>query len=246
MPRYFVSKEEINLPNITFTGENAHHLLTVLRAKEGERVEVCDGCGTDYLCRVEQADKNSALLYVEESRPSQSEPKTKVILFQALPKADKMELIIQKCTELGVSSIVPVATEHCIVKLSGKDAQKKRERWQKIAEAAAKQSGRGIIPQMGDVLTFGQAVQQAKEMDLALFAYEKEEKRSVSMAVQGFSGKTVALFVGPEGGFSVSEVEKAMENGWNPITLGKRILRTETAGMASIAILLDRLEGEEP
>ena len=129
---------------------------------------------------------------------------------------------------------------------AGADAQKKRERWQKIAEAAAKQSGRGIIPQMGDVLTFGQAVQQAKEMDLALFAYEKEEKRTVSMAVRGFSGKTVALFVGPEGGFSVSEVEKAMENGWNPITLGKRILRTETAGMASIAILLDRLEGEEP
>lgn len=153
-----------------------------------------------------------------------------------------MELIIQKCVELGVDRIVAVSTERAIVKLDKKES-KKLERWQKIAEAAAKQSGRGKIPEIGQqVLKFKEAVAEAKELDGAIIPYEKEQETGIRQFVQGFRGESIGVFIGPEGGFAEEEIALAQENGITPITLGKRILRTETAGMTTAAILLYELD----
>ncbi|MEA5083090.1 MAG: 16S rRNA (uracil(1498)-N(3))-methyltransferase [Lachnospiraceae bacterium] len=241
MPKYFVLPENITGDTIVITGEDAKHLATVLRSEEGDCVEVCDGCGTDYCCEITAVDKKEVTLKISEKSPCQSEPKTKITLFQGLPKADKMELIIQKCVELGVEKIVPVATHRAVVKLDKKDSLKKIERWQKIAESAAKQSGRGIIPQIGEVVTFKEAVKFGAMAQGAIIPYEHEEKRGIREFVKGFSGSEVAIFIGPEGGFADEEIALAMENGILSVTLGKRILRTETAGMATVAILLYEL-----
>lgn len=241
MPKYFVLPENITGDTIVITGEDAKHLATVLRSEEGDFVEVCDGCGIDYSCEITDVDKKEVTLKINEKTKCQSEPKTKITLFQGLPKADKMEMIIQKCVELGIEKIVPVATHRAVVKLDKKDSVKKIERWQKIAESAAKQSGRGIIPQIGDVVTFKEAVKLGAMAQGAIIPYEHEEKRGIREFVKSFSGNEVAIFIGPEGGFADEEIELAMENGILSVSLGKRILRTETAGMATVAILLYEL-----
>ena len=241
MPKYFVLPESITEDTIVITGEDAKHLATVLRSEKGDCVEVCDGCGTDYCCEITDVDKKEVILKINEKTTCQSEPKTKITLFQGLPKADKMEMIIQKCVELGIEKIVPVATHRAVVKLDKKDSLKKIERWQKIAESAAKQSGRGIIPQIGDVITFKEAVKLGAMAQGAIIPYEHEEKRGIREFVKSFSGSEVAIFIGPEGGFADEEIAVAMENGISSVSLGKRILRTETAGMATVAILLYEL-----
>lgn len=241
MPKYFVLPENITGDSVVITGEDAKHLATVLRSEQGDCVEVCDGCGTDYSCEITNVDKKEITLKIKEKNPCQSEPKTKITLFQGLPKADKMELIIQKCVELGIEKIVPVATHRAVVKLDKKDSGKKIERWQKIAESAAKQSGRGIIPQIGDVVTFKEAVKLGVMAQGAIIPYEHEEKRGIREFAESFSGSEVAIFIGPEGGFADEEIALAMENGILSVSLGKRILRTETAGMATVAILLYEL-----
>ena len=240
MPKFFVSPGEIVGKRITLTGEDEKHIKTVLRAREGQEITVCDGAGTDYLCRILSLERG-VHTEILSAAPCDVEPETKITLYQGLPKADKMEWIIQKCVELGVERMVPVSTERAIVKLDKKEG-KKLERWQKIAEAAAKQSGRGIIPQMGEnVLSFREAVAEAAKLDGALIPYEKEEERGIREFVRDFSGKTVGVFIGPEGGFSPEEVALAEEAGILPVTLGKRILRTETAGMTTVALLLYEL-----
>lgn len=240
MPKFFVTPQDIVGKKITLTGENEKHIKTVLRAREGEEITVCDGEGTDYQCRILSLERG-VVTEVLSSAPCDMEPETKITLYQGLPKADKMEWIIQKCVELGIERIVPVSTERAIVKLDKKEG-KKLERWQKIAEAAAKQSGRGIIPQMGEsVLSFKEAVAEAAKLDGVLIPYEKEEERGIRQFVQGFSGKTVGVFIGPEGGFAPEEIQLAQEAGILPVTLGKRILRTETAGMTTVALLLYEL-----
>ena len=216
-------------------------MKTVLRGRVGEDVTVCDGCGMDYACVICSLDGDEIVLDAHSQAPSEAEPRRKITLYQGLPKADKMEMIIQKCVELGVEEIVAVSTERAIVKLDKKE-EKKLERWQKIAEAAAKQSSRGKIPQMrGRVLSFGEAVKDATGLDGALIPYEKEETNDLRGFVQGFSGETIGVFIGPEGGFSEKEIALAVEYGVLPVTLGKRILRTETAGMTTIGILLYEL-----
>ncbi len=242
MPKFFVEQSEIQEQSmqVQFFGENEKHIKTVLRARIGEEIVLCDGKGMDYLCQITSLDDGVCAKILQKT-PSQAEPKTQITLYQGLPKADKMEWIIQKCVELGVVKIVPVATTRAIVKLDKKEGRK-IERWQKIAEAAAKQSGRGIIPQMGQsVLTFAQAVQEAKALDLAVILYEKEQDRDLHAIVKAFSGQSIGVFIGPEGGFAEEEIALAQQNGVQCVTLGKRILRTETAGMTTIAILLYEL-----
>ena len=241
MPKFFFNKNDISRGQVQLFGEDEKHIKTVLRAREGEEVTLCDGEGMDYQCRIASLERG-VLLDIISKEVCETEPKTKITLYQGLPKADKMELIIQKCVELGIDRIVAVSTERAIVKLDKKEA-KKLERWQKIAEAAAKQSGRGKIPEIGQqVLKFKEAVAEAKKLDGAIIPYEREQETGIRQFVQGFQGESVGIFIGPEGGFSDEEIALAQENGITPITLGKRILRTETAGMTTTAILLYELD----
>lgn len=241
MPKFFINKNDISSGQIRLSGEDEKHIRTVLRAREGEELTLCDGEGMDYQCRIASLE-GGVLLDILSQAVCETEPKVKITLYQGLPKADKMELIIQKCVELGVDRIVAVSTERAIVKLDKKEA-KKLERWQKIAEAAAKQSGRGKIPEIGQqVLKFKDAVAEAKALDGAIIPYEKEQERGLRQFVQEFKGETIGVFIGPEGGFAEEEIALAQENGVTPITLGRRILRTETAGMTTTAILLYELD----
>lgn len=241
MPKFFFHKNDISRGQVQLFGEDEKHIKTVLRAREGEELTLCDGEGMDYQCRIVSLERG-VLLDILSKEVCETEPKTKITLYQGLPKADKMELIIQKCVELGVDRIVAVSTERAIVKLDKKES-KKLERWQKIAEAAAKQSGRGKIPEIGQqVLKFKEAVAEAKALDGAIIPYEKEQETGIRQFVQGFQGESIGVFIGPEGGFAEEEIALAQENGITPITLGKRILRTETAGMTTAAILLYELD----
>lgn len=240
MPKFFFQPEERCGGQICLRGEAEKHIKTVLRAKEGEEITLCDGAGMDYRCRIASLGQG-VLLDILAKTPCETEPRTKLTLYQGLPKADKMEWIIQKCVEIGVERIVAVSTARAIVKLDKKEG-KKLERWQKIAEAAAKQSGRGKVPEVCGVLSFAEAVREAQTLDGALIPYEKETENGLRRFVQGFHGETIGIFIGPEGGFAEEEIAMAQAAGVQPITLGRRILRTETAGMVTAAVLLYELE----
>lgn len=241
MPKFFADKSCIDDHTIVLDGENANHICAVLRCRTGDEITVCDGEGTDYICRLTQVDKKQVIAEVTDICSCGAEPKTKIRLYQGLPKADKMELIIQKCVEIGIDSIVPVETQFSVVKLSGKE-DKKLARWNKIAQAAAKQCGRGKVPVVEGVMTFDKAVEDSKTLDGAIIPYEREKDRGIRQFVNSFKGQSVGIFIGPEGGFSKDEVELAIQGNAVPVTLGKRILRTETAGLVTGAILLYELE----
>ena len=242
MPRFFT--ETIDETKGIITGDDAKHIAKVLRMKAGEKLVACDCQGRDYDCVISEVCDKQVELTVEKVYPSETEPSVKVTLYQAMPKSDKMELIIQKAVELGVYEIIPVETKRCVVKLDDKKAKSKIARWQGIAEAAAKQSKRGIVPQVSDVVSFAQAIKRASEMDLKLIPYELAEgmDKSRELLAQAAPGQDIAIFIGPEGGFEEREIEAALELGIRPITLGKRILRTETAGLAILAWLVYQLE----
>ena len=243
MQRFFVEPHQIDgeRHEIHITGSDVNHIVNVLRMKKGEELWISDK-EKEYHCVIENAGEDEVLLHILYVQEPDYELKNRIYLFQGLPKADKMELIIQKCVELGVERIVAVSTERAIVKLDKKEG-KKLERWQKIAEAAAKQSGRGKIPEIGgQVLKFKDAVAEAKRLDGAIIPYEREEKMGLREFVKDFEGESIGVFIGPEGGFAEEEIALAKENGITPITLGKRILRTETAGMTTTAILLYELD----
>lgn len=241
MPKFFVRKESINDHTITLEGENAKHIGSVLRAKTGDIITVGDGDGRDYECEITEITKKAVIAKITDIFTNDNEPDIKLTLYQALPKADKMELVIQKCIEIGVDRIVPVKTEHAVVKLEGKE-EKKLQRWNKIAEAAAKQCGRGKIPIVDRVMTFKEAINEAISLDSAIIPYEKEKENSLKTFAKGFKGKSIGIFIGPEGGFSNDEIDFAISNGVKSVTLGKRILRTETAGLVTSVILLYELE----
>lgn len=245
MPKFFVSPNQIVDDIISISGDDARHMKTVLRYRVGDELVICDGKGFDYNCKIAGFEDGNIQASIDEKIVCEAEAKTKIVLYQGLPKADKMEIIIQKCTEIGVTRIVPVATRNAVAKLSGKE-EKKIERWQKIAEAAAKQSGRGLIPLVGpEALSFAQAVDEGRMLSAALIPYEKQGEKEKSFGIKefasGFSGETLAVFIGPEGGFTTEEIELAVKNGLRPITLGKRILRTETAGLVASALLIHEL-----
>ncbi len=247
MYRFFVAEENRSGETILITGDDVNHIRNVLRMSVGDRVVVSCGKGMDYECEIAEIRNQEISLRVLKETPAVSELPVEIILFQALPKKDKMELIIQKAVELGASEIVPVRTRRCVVKLDEKREAKKLVRWQTIAESAAKQSGRGRIPCVHPVQTFSQALQKARELDMVLIPYELCQDMAASVAVmKEAAGKgKIGIFIGPEGGFERGEVEAAVEQGALPVSLGKRILRTETAGLAVLSILMFLIEGRE-
>ena len=243
MYHFYTDKSDIGDKTITLHGEDVNHIKNVLRMHQGEEIIICDGEGDDYHCRITSLNPDSIEAEILESGISEAEMPVKVYLFQGLPKKDKLEMIIQKTVELGVYEIVPVMTRRVIVKLDDdKKEAKKLERWQAISESAAKQSGRGIIPKIDGVMSFKKALEWARDMDMAIIPYENADSSAEGIAearrlIESFRGKEkVAVFIGPEGGFEPEEVELAMEYGVKPITLGKRILRTETAGLMLMSL----------
>ena len=242
MPKFFILPEQIKGGMVRIEGEDARHLKTVLRCKIGETVTLCDGHGWDYDCEVTALEKDSILGSVKKIVENQTEPKAKITLFQGLPKGEKMDWVIQKAVELGVDEIVPMATKRAVVKLEKKDKEEKKvQRWQKIALGAAQQSGRGKIPKIGNVLEFSQALEKARSLDGAMIGYEKEEGFGIREFLQQGQWDSLGVMIGPEGGFEQEEVAMAQELGIVPVTLGKRILRTETAALAALAVLFYEL-----
>lgn len=240
MYQFFVEPGQINENDkrVIITGSDVNHIKNVLRMKVGEELAVSNGVdGREYRCGILSLGEDSIECELRFVKEDAVELPVKVTLFQGLPKADKMELIIQKAVELGVAEIVPVATKRCVVKLDDKKAASKIARWQSIAEAAAKQSKRGIIPQVLPVQSFKLALEQAAEMDVRLIPYELESGMERTRELLGSikPGQSVAVFIGPEGGFEESEIALAADAGVESITLGRRILRTETAGMTVLA-----------
>lgn len=245
MNRFYIEREQVSDTTITVTGSDVNHIKNVLRMKLGESILFCDCQGKDYHCTIQNIEGQTIEAAIVEVTDTETELPTKLYLFQGLPKKDKMELIVQKAVELGVTEVIPVMMKRTIVKLEDKKKEaKKIERWQSIATSAAKQSNRGVIPTVSEVLTYKEALQRAKEMDVVLLPYENEDgmagTREVIRSVKG--KQSVGIFIGPEGGYEESEIEMARELGMKPITLGKRILRTETAGLATLSILMFELE----
>lgn len=247
MPRFFMNKADINSNIIILTGENASHIAQVLRLGIGDEIIICDGEQNDYHCKINKIAKEKThyevLAEVKEKTENRAEPNTKITLFQGLPKADKMELIIQKAVELGVYEIVPVITDRVIVKWD-KKSDEKVARFQNIAEAAAKQSGRGIIPKIRNIVSLEESILQAKSLDNSIVAYENEKSFTLKTFLNGFGGASLGVFIGPEGGFSENEISKLNNAEIQSVSLGNRILRTETAGIIAVAIMIYHLEGK--
>lgn len=240
MNRFF--KSDISTDDkIIINDDDAFHISSVLRLKTGDEIIVCDGNSNDYICEIETISKNEIVTKVTAMKKNLAEPKIEIILFQGMPKSDKMELIIQKCVELGVSKIVPVITEFTISRPSVKK-DNKINRLRKISESAAKQSGRGVIPEVSDIVGFKQCISIMRTLSASIVAYEKENENSLKSFLKAFKGNSLGILIGPEGGFSVNEISMLKENGVAPISLGQRILRTETAGFAVISIINYELE----
>lgn len=249
MYHFYTEASNIFEDRIVIVGPDVNHIRNVLRMHEGEELIICDGDGTDYYCRLTSVGSDSVEAAILSSGNTSAELPTRIYLFQGLPKKDKMELIIQKAVELGVYEIVPVMTKRVIVKLDDdKKEAKKLERWQTISESAAKQSGRGIIPRIDKVMSFKEALKLAATLDEQLIPYENADSSVDGMEysrelIEGLKGKKSAcIFIGPEGGFEESEVKEAMDSGFKAISLGKRILRTETAGLAALSVIMFTLD----
>ncbi|MGN0506593.1 MAG: 16S rRNA (uracil(1498)-N(3))-methyltransferase [Lachnospiraceae bacterium] len=255
MYRFYCEEEKKAGGQFVLTGTDVNHIKNVLRMKPGETMIVCDGKGKDYYCRIETLETEQVVVDIEEERPSISELPVSVTLCQGLPKKDKMELIIQKAVELGATHIVPVAMKRCVVKLEDEKKEvRKRERWQAISESAAKQSGRGVIPEVTKAVSYQEAIKSACARGMVLVPYEHAEGMSafqtalagltVSLGQAKETGRKpeISVFIGPEGGFEEEEIELAIQSGAIPVSLGKRILRTETAGLTVLSILMYEIE----
>lgn len=237
MTRFFVSPEEMQPDFLVLTGENAQH-ARVLRLKNGEEVLVCDGQGRECVCAVSDVSPERISLVVRHWQPSETEAAVRVSVYMAFPKADKLEHVIQKATELGAYEIVAFPSARCVSRPDEKSLKKKLERWQKIAASAAEQSGRGRIPQVLTLSSYSAALERAAQADKALLFYENEQAVTLRMALEGGKYETVSLLTGPEGGLEVSEVEQAAAAGLRVCTLGKRILRCETAPLCALSAVM--------
>ena len=244
MPRFFVEPGQVDDQIITITGGDVNHIKNVLRMHQGDTLSVSDGCGKDYFCSIKTMDKDQVILHIENSWDSYVELPVKLHLFQGLPKGDKMELIIQKAVELGVYEIIPVITSRTIVKLDPKKEDKKVARWQMVCESTAKQSGRGMIPKVTSPVSFKKALELAGALEAGVMPYERAQGMDAARTlVKELHGKkSIGIFIGPEGGFDPAEVELAQAQGIRTMTLGKRILRTETAGLAVLSVFMFELE----
>ncbi len=245
MYQFFVEPSQIQDNRIVITGSDVNHIKNVLRMKIGEEIAVSNGVDNrEYRCGIEEFTEGEVICSLRFIKEEGMELPSRIYLFQGLPKADKMELIVQKAVELGVYEVIPVAAKRCVVKLDEKKAAAKTGRWQGIAEAAAKQSKRGVIPKVHSVMTVKEAAAYAQSMDVRLIPYElAQDMKHTKELIGGVKpGQSVAVFIGPEGGFEESEVQAALEAGIEPVTLGRRILRTETAGLTVLSWLMYQLE----
>ena len=244
MYHFFVKPEQISGDRAVITGPDVNHIGNVLRMKPGEKVLLSAGEDWEYLCGIEEITKEEVRLTVFEENRDVRELPASITLWQGLPKSDKMELIVQKAVELGVSRIVPVETKRCIVKLDPKKAENRVRRWQAIAESAAKQSGRHRIPEVGMPVSFREALKEASSDQVRLIPYELAEGMDATRKIieEIPEDSRISVFIGPEGGFEETEIREAEALGFRPVTLGKRILRTETAGLVILSFLLLKLE----
>lgn len=245
MYQFFIETSQIAEDQIRILGKDVNHMKNVLRMKPGEEIRVTDSeTSRSYRCEVVELYEETVVCHILAEEEEGSELPVRIYLFQGLPKADKMELIIQKAVELGVYQIIPTACRRCVVKLDPKKEKTKLARWQQIAEAAAKQSKRSLIPEIMPVISLREAFARSQKMQVRLIPYERaegmEKTREILKGIR--PGDEVAVFIGPEGGFEETEIEEAMKAQIKPVTLGKRILRTETAGMTVLAFLLYQLE----
>lgn len=253
MHNFFVEPYQIQGEQIEILGSDVNHIRQVLRMKAGEEITIRDGYGQEYDCRITELLEEKVVTEILKKREISAELSSSIYLFQCLPKGDKMELIVQKAVELGAVKIIPVASKRCVVKLDSKREKHKVARWNLIAESAAKQSGRGIIPEVSSVQSFTEALTEAKKLDVCLIPYEcaeelltEENKTPMQQTRERLSkitrGQSIGILIGPEGGFEKAEVEAALQMGAAPVTLGKRILRTETAGLCILSVLMFELE----
>ena len=247
MYRFSVSADQLAEKEVFISGGDVNHIKNVLRLEVGDWIVACDGNGTDYVSRIQSICSDEVVASIEKVQPTGTELPVRITLFQGMPKKDKLELIIQKAVELGACEIVPVMTKRTVVKLSEeKKINKRLERWQSIAYAAAKQCDRGIIPTVHKPVSYEEALAMADQLDYNVIPYElqtgMEEARKI--VDQACKQRSLGIFIGPEGGFEPEEVERAMTRNIHPMTLGKRILRTETAGMALLSILMFQMQGE--
>lgn len=237
MTRFFVEAQDLSGDVLHLTGENFQH-ARVLRLKPGEKLLVCDGQGREALCQVRQVGASDMELEILERRDSETEAAVKVSVYMAFSKADKLEHVIQKATELGAYEIVAFPSARCVSRPDEKSLKKKLERWQKIAASAAEQSGRGRIPQVITLGSFQEALERAAQADKALLFYENEHAVTLRMALEEGSWSTASLLTGPEGGLEEAEVEQARKAGFQVCTLGKRILRCETAPLCALSAVM--------
>lgn len=234
MARFFISPEDIDRDGNTaeIRGEDAYHIARSLRMAEGDGVTLCDGRGTDYSCRLTRIRDDECTVEILDTHPSESEPSAKITLFMAYPKGDKLETVIQKAVELGAAEIIPFESSRCIKRPSAEKDGRRLTRLTRIAKEAAKQCGRGIIPEVLPTLRFREVLARRGEFDAVLFAYEGEGTVSLRSVLEGMRGDTprrLAVVVGSEGGFSPEEAKEARDAGFTPVNLGPRILRCETA-----------------
>ena len=237
MTKFFLSPQEIQGETILLTGENAAH-AKVLRLKAGEQVLVCDGAGQECLCAIEEAAGGQFTLSVLERRESDAEAAARVSVYMAFAKGDKLEHVIQKATELGAWEIVAFPSVRCVSRPDDKSLKKKLERWQKIAASAAEQSGRGRIPEVVVLPSYAAALERGGKADLPILFYENERSTTLHMALEGQKWQSVSLLTGPEGGLEEKEVAQAMEAGFRVCTLGRRILRCETAPLCALSAVM--------
>ncbi len=245
MYHFFVEPSQIQGTEVIITGSDVNHIKNVLRMKPGEELSVSNGLDQkEYRCGIEECRDDSILCRLRFVKEDGLELPSRIYLFQGLPKADKMELIIQKAVELGVYEVIPVAARRSVVKLEGKREAGKLARWQGIAEAAAKQSRRRILPKVHPVMSMREAVAYASTMEVRLIPYELAQgmgkTKEILEALQ--PGQSVEVMIGPEGGFEESEIREAVDAGMQPVTMGRRILRTETAGLAMLSWIMYHLE----
>lgn len=247
MSKFFVKENQIKNNTVKIIGQDVNHIKNVLRLNLEEQIKVCnEDTSENFNCSIKQIGKDEIICEIKEKISSKVESNVEITIFQGLPKADKMELIIQKSTELGASRFVPVALNRCIVKLSGKDAQKKIERWQKISEVAAKQCGRDLIPKIENIENIEEVKNQISDFDLFFVAYEQEKNVYLKQVLQEVDKSKekirIAFLIGPEGGLEEKEIEQMKNAGAKIISLGNRILRTETVALSVTSIIMYELE----
>ena len=249
MPKFFIKGNQVDNDKIIIIGEDVKHISNVLRMKKDDIIHVCNtDSAENFYAKIHLFEKDKIICYITKKVESESESNIDITIFQGIPKSDKMELIIQKSTELGVKKFVPVDMERCVSKIGGKDAVKKIERWQKISEVAAKQSGRDMIPQVDNIVSIAELTRKIDDFDMVVVPYEKAEGYSFKDSMEKLkkcknTRISVGIVIGPEGGFEPSEVEELEKAGAKIITLGKRILRTETVAIAMDSVIMYELGG---